>query len=241
VDEDAPRAAHAYETVAAELEVLIRGGHFAVGERLPSERQLATRFGISRPTIRVALSQLESRGLVVTRSGSGTFVVDRDAEAAAAETRGDDPNEILEARLALEVAAARLAARRARGDPAGLEQLRLTVEALERVADPETMPVEIDVDFHRCVAELTGNGYLARVLEPLWATMHQPLLATMLRRSWSSDDTRRTASEHRAIYEALRVADPELAGFAMERHLRSLMAAIFEDGAFDGPPPRFYA
>jgi DNA-binding FadR family transcriptional regulator len=232
----------AYETVAAELEVLIRAGHFAVGDRLPSERQLASRFGVSRPTIRVALSQLESRGLVVTRSGSGTFVAERDQDVVAEEISSDDnPAEVLEARLAFEVAAARLAARRAHSDREGLENLRRAVEALERVASPEEMPVEIDADFHRGVAELTGNPYLARLLEPVWATMEQALLATLLQRSWSSDDTRRTAGEHRAIYEALRVGDPELAAFAMERHLRSLIAAMFEDGAFDGPPPRFYA
>src|SRR5439155_4288661 len=123
-------------------EVLIRGGHFAVGDRLPSERQLATRFGVSRPTIRVALGQLESRGLVVTRSGSGTFVAERDHDAVAEEVSSDDnPAEVLEARLALEVAAARLAARRAHGDRDALENLRRAVEAPEGVANPEEMPV----------------------------------------------------------------------------------------------------
>lgn len=233
---------HAYEAVASELDVLIRGGHFVPGERLPSERQLASWFGVSRPTIRVALSQLESRGLVVTRSGSGTFVAERehhdgDGRASTASSAAD----LLEARLALEVAVARLAARRAEADPAQLERVRLSVEAMERVADPEDLPVAIDVDFHRGVAELTGNGYLAGLLEPIWSAMKQAPLATLVRRRWSAEDTRRTAVEHRAVYEALRVGDVELAGFAMERHLRSLVAAMLEDGAFDGPSPRFYA
>jgi len=233
---------HAYEAVASELDVLIRGGHFVAGERLPSERQLASWFGVSRPTIRVALSQLESRGLVVTRSGSGTFVAERehrdgDGRASTAGSAAD----LLEARLALEVAVARLAARRAEANPARLERVRLSVEALERVADPEDLPVAIDVDFHRGIAELTGNGYLAGLLEPIWAAMSQAPLTTLYRRRWSAEDTRRTAVEHRAVYEALRVGDVELAGFAMERHLRSLVAAMLEDGAFDGPSPRFYA
>lgn len=232
----------AYEAVAAELEVLIRAGHFVVGDRLPSERQLAARFGVSRPTLRVALSQLESRGLVVTRSGSGTFVAASERARVAQEPSTDEsPAEVMEARITLEVAVARLAARRAPGDRDGLERLRVSVEALERVADPDEVPVDIDVEFHRGVAALTGNGYLIQLVEPIWATMNQALLATLLRRSWSASDTRRTTSEHRAVYEALRVGDGELAAFAMERHLRSLLAALFEDGAFDGPPPRFYA
>jgi len=233
----------AYEAVASELEVLIRGGHFTVGDRLPSERQLSTWFGVSRPTVRVALTHLESRGLVVTRSGSGTFVTEREQSQPSTDDLQPDesPSEVLEARLALEVAVARLAARRAPGDLERLDRVRLTVEALERIADPNGVPVEIDVDFHRAVAELTGNGYLARLLEPVWETMDHALLAALLRRTWSADDTRRTAVEHRAIYEALRVGDAELAAFAMERHLRSLVASMFDDGAFDGPPPRFYA
>ena len=59
--------------------------------------------------------------------------------------------------------------------------------------------------------------------------------------TWSPEATQRTATEHRAIYEALVAGDGELAAFAMERHLRSLAAAILDDAASDGPPPRFYA
>jgi DNA-binding FadR family transcriptional regulator len=235
----APR--RAYEAVAAELEVLIRGGHLAVGDRLPSERQLASQFRVSRPTIRVAIGQLEARGLVATKSNSGTYVVERDA-APVVDAGGDEsPAEVLETRLVVEVAAARLAARRASAEREGLEDVRLAVEALERAADPEELHVDIDVDFHRSVVALTGNTYLCQVVAPIWRTMDQALLATLLRRNWKVEDTIRTASEHRAIYEALRVGDAELAAFAMERHIRALIAAIFEDGPFDGPPPRYYA
>ncbi len=233
----------AYEAVAHELLVLILGGHLAPGERLPSERQLAARFGVSRPTIREALGALESRGLVVTRQGSGTFVAERaempDEEPAV--PLDDSPADFMEARLVLEVAVARLAGKRARTSRDGLEDVRVAVEALERTVNPESLPNELDRDFHRAVALLTGNEYLARLLEPMWETMGQPLFTTLGRRSWSADDTRRTAAEHRAVYEALAAGDPELAAFAMERHLRALMATLFEDEAFEGPPPRFFA
>jgi len=232
----------AYESVAHELLVLILGGHLAVGDRLPSERQLAARFGVSRPTVREALGVLEARGLVVTRKGSGTFVAGREAPDEGAEGPPDDsPVDLMETRLVLEVAVARLAGRRARLDREGMEQVRVSVEALERIADPELPPDELDRDFHGAVARLTGNDYLVRLLEPMWETMGQALFTTLTRRAWSADDTRRTATEHRAIYEALAVGDSELAAFAMERHLRGLMATLFEDEAFEGPPPRFFA
>jgi DNA-binding FadR family transcriptional regulator len=228
--------------VAHELLVLILGGHLAVGDRLPSERQLASRFGVSRPTVREALGVLEARGLVATRKGSGTFVTGREApDEAAAGPPDDSPADFMETRLVLEVAVARLAGKRARLDRDGIELVRVSVEALERVADPEILPDDLDRDFHRAVAALTGNDYLTRLLEPIWETMAQTLFTTLTRRAWSAEDTRRTATEHRAIYEALTAGDSELAAFAMERHLRGLMATLFDDEAFEGPPPRFFA
>ena len=211
-------------------------------ERLPSERQLATQFRVSRPTIRVALGQLESRGLVFTRSNSGTYVAEREADATTeAPTSDESPTEVLETRLVVEVASVRLAARRAAVHREELQDVALAVEALERVAQPEQLHIGIDVDFHRSIVALTGNSYLSQILEPIWRTMDQALLTTLLKRSWKAEDTIRTASEHRAIYEAIRVGDAELAAFAMERHIRALIAAIFEDAPFDGPPPRYYA
>jgi GntR family transcriptional repressor for pyruvate dehydrogenase complex len=139
------------------------------------------------------------------------------------------------------VSLARLAARRAAGSPAGLNRLRVDVEALERVADPAAVPLELDAAFHRDVAALSGNRYLMAVLEPVWTTIASPSVAAILDRKWSPEATHRTAAEHRAIYEALLAGDGELASFAMERHLRSLAAAMLDDSAYEGPPPRFYA
>jgi DNA-binding FadR family transcriptional regulator len=233
----------AFEAVAHELAVLVRAGHFVPGDRLPSERQLAARFGVSRPTVRVALGALESMGLVETRPGSGTFVAQRERTSADGSFPATDENpaELMEARIALEVAVARLAARRVPANAEALEEVRLTVEALERVASPQDVPDEIDRDFHRAVARLTGNAYVVALLEPVWESMSKPLFTALLRRSWSAELTERTAVEHRSILEALRARDPELAAFAMERHLRALVAAIFDEDAFEGPPPRFFA
>jgi DNA-binding FadR family transcriptional regulator len=235
----------AYEVVAHELLVLILAGHFARGDRLPSERHLAARFAVSRPTIRAALSALESRGMVVTRAGTGTFICDPadsdDDEHEESIPLDDSPVELMETRLSLEVAVARLAARRAPSNPEALENVRVAVESLECVANPAQFPSGVDIDFHRSVARLTGNGYLIDLLEPLWATMSQSLYQVVLRREWTIEHTRRAATDHRSVYEALRIGDPELAAFAMERHLRALLAVLFDDDGFAGPPPRFYA
>lgn len=233
--------ARAHEAVAHELLVLLLGGHYAAGERLPSERQLAARFGVSRPTVREALSILESRGLVVTRKGSGTFVAAGEAlDGASGAARDVRAAELMETRLLLEVAIVRLAAKRARSSPERLEEVRAGVEALERAAHAERPPLVLDREFHRAVARLTGNEYLLGLVEPMWETMGEVLAGTLPER-WSAEHTRRTAAEHRAVYEALLAGDAELAAFAMERHLRALIAALFDDEAFEGPPPRFFA
>jgi DNA-binding FadR family transcriptional regulator len=206
---------------------------------------LAARFAVSRPTVRVALSALESRGMVVTRAGTGTFVCDRDEMEQETHDEpvsiDDSPAELMETRLSLEVAVVRLAARRALSNPEELENVRIAVESLERVANPSQFPSDVDIEFHRAVARLTGNGYLVDLLEPLWETMSQSLYQMLLRRDWSVESTRRAAGDHRSVYEALRIGDPELAAFAMERHLRALLAVLFDDDGFEGPPPRFYA
>jgi DNA-binding FadR family transcriptional regulator len=221
----APR--RAYEEVANELEVLIRSGHFAVDERLPSERQLAAEFGVSRPTIRVALGQLEARGYVVTRANSGTFVAARTVETIDVSS-DEDPQQVMEARLVLEVAAARLAARRAAANPEALEDVRLALEAHERITDPEMLHPQTDAAFHRAIAGVTGNAYLCEMLEPLWRTIDQNLGKTLLRRSWTRETFTRAREEHRAIYEALAAGDPDLAAFRTEAHLRTLSALMFE-------------
>ncbi|NND68603.1 MAG: FadR family transcriptional regulator, partial [Halioglobus sp.] len=91
-----------YLQVAEQLRALIDSGCFAVGERLPSERDLAQRFEVSRPTIREAMIALEIAGLVEVRSGSGVYVKARGGPTSLAETADPGPFEILEARKLIE-------------------------------------------------------------------------------------------------------------------------------------------
>jgi GntR family transcriptional regulator, transcriptional repressor for pyruvate dehydrogenase complex len=227
----------AHEFVAHELLVLILSGRFRAGDRLPPERQLAAGFGVSRPTIRQALRVLAENGLVEARIGSGTFVVGPAREAATEE--GDSLRDVMESRLVFEVGAVRLAARRGRAGE-DLELLRAIVEALERSTTHDAYPIEIDVAFHRAIVQLTGNAHLARLVAPCWQSLPAAVQA-MPARLWTEDDSARMAEQHRAIFEAVRAGDAELAGFAMERNLRSELARLVDDSSTDGPPARFFA
>lgn len=237
-----PLSRRAYEFVAHELLVLILSGRFRVGDRLPSERELASQLGVSRPTVRQALGLLSSHGLVETRTGSGTFVVGPVVAPEGSPARDvDSAREIMEARLVVEVAAARLAARRSRRQGEALELLRAIVEALERSVERASFPAEIDLAFHRTVCRLTANPCLVGLIAPLWQHAGSAIVSALGQGRWTPEDTARVAAEHRAVFEALRVGDPELAGFAMERHLRSELAKLGDEAGIDGPPPRFFA
>ncbi|HEY7381555.1 MAG TPA: FadR/GntR family transcriptional regulator [Gaiella sp.] len=233
-----PFSRRAHEFVAHELLVLILSGQFAAGDRLPPERTLAAEFGVSRPTVRQAVSVLAARGLVESRVGSGTFVVGV-PDVAAAEA-GASLAEIMEARLVFEVGAVRLAARRAQRSREDIDFLSAVVEALERADDRDAFPVETDIAFHRAVVDLTGNDHLRELVAPCWQATAATVAASA-RDTWTAEDTARMAAQHRAVFEALRVGDAELAGFEMERHLRSELARLINAGSSEGPPSRFFA
>jgi GntR family transcriptional regulator, transcriptional repressor for pyruvate dehydrogenase complex len=227
----------AHEFVAHELLVLILSGRFRAGDRLPPERQLAAGFGVSRPTIRQALRVLAENGLVESRIGSGTFVLGPAPETA--EGGEESLRDVMETRLVFEVGAVRLAARRVRGGE-DLELLRAIVEALERTASHDSYPVEIDVAFHRGTVQLTENTHLVRLVAPCWQSLSAGVAAAAIR-PWTPDDSARMAEQHRAIFEAVRAGDAELAGFSMERNLRTELARLVDDSTAGGPPARFFA
>src|SRR5918993_3660734 len=103
-----------YDRVAKGVAAKIANGEFAIGERLPSERELALAFGVSRPTVREAVFALELDGLVEVRKGVGVFAIARSPRGGEAAVAGIGPFELLEARRAFEGEACAVAASRIR-------------------------------------------------------------------------------------------------------------------------------
>ncbi len=122
-----------YQSIAADILTLIRQGEFPVGERLPAERELALRLGVSRPSLREALIALEIGGRVEIRVGSGVYVRDPGADdESAVGALGDSPSELMQARAAIEGSVAALAA--ARMTAALADRLKRTVDRMHRFA-----------------------------------------------------------------------------------------------------------
>lgn len=208
-----------YEQIAERLADDIRSGALAVGDRLPSERELARTLEVSRASVREAIASLQLQGVVETRHGAGTFVVA--APPANGSPHDASPSDVLEARLALEPTVARLAAAHAQPDETA-EQLLAAMEAESvELATWNTS----DRLFHRQLAVMTGNPVLVAFADHVATLMDQPLWQRLRDDSIAAPGrTRLHAAEHRMIYEAITSGDAEAASFYSRQHINRVRA-----------------
>lgn len=205
------------QQLVLELSQKIISGELPAGSKLPTEQAFTEERGVSRTVVREAMSRLQAEGLVETRRGIGTFVVDaiRSGEyPGGAQERGDDRDvvAITELRLSLEVEAVALAARRATD-----EQLQIIREALDKantVGHRHKDCVRIEFDFHLQIALSTRNRFFSDAM-----THISEVLIGALR--VASDERSRLLQirEREQIYAALARRDAEVARAAMLLHL----------------------
>lgn len=210
-----------YRNVQNKLQELIRSGEYPPGGRLPPERELAERFGVSRPTIREAIIALEALGHVRVKTGSGVYVLD-----ATSAKNGIDPNvspfELTEARALIEGEAAALAATMISD-----EQLDELEKALHEMADESVdgkLTSELaDQKFHHIISEATQNKMLAAMIDNLWHIRdHSPTIHKAYQ-SVCETDGRVRVREHQEIFDALKRRDAAAARSAMHAHFSRLL------------------
>ena len=217
----------AYEEIAAALHRRVVTGELEPGERLPTETMLASQFGVSRATVREALRQLDAQSLIRTSKGAtgGSYVTLPSAGHLSASLRSGiglladaqdvSLDELLEARLLLEVPAARLAARRRREHDverlyAAIPGHPLELETQEQFAR--------NAEFHSVVLEASGNVLLAIAAQPVF-----DVLQTRLARSRLGNKFHRTINTHHgAIAAAIEAGDEVTAGGEMLAHVEYL-------------------
>ena len=209
------------EQVVSYVRGLIERKRLRPGDRLPAERDLATRIGVSRPTLRMGLHALAAMGCVESRHGSGTYI------PAGPPALGSGPLSLLaalhdfthkqmyDARRIFEVGAAGLAAECA--TPDHITSLAEEVASLfASMDDPQRFLVH-DINFHRSVAAASGNPIVAAVVEMVSALYYEQ--RRMTAGQASDRDMRDAAQSHRDIYQAIRARDPDAARRAMNDHL----------------------
>lgn len=214
------------QAAARKLQDMIRDGELAPGSRIPSQRVLSERLGVSRPSLREALLTLETLGLVRTLPARGTFVVDRTDAPASGAWRFDaayDLADVFAARLFLESELARRTAEVV--DAATLARLDDALDRFERSWNDGDLVthVEADLTFHRTIAEACPNpmirGFYRSVEAILTESQRQPIPST------ARDRMRRSIDEHREILAALRGGDGDAAAAAMRTHVRNTAAS----------------
>lgn len=218
----APKRAHslAHDLVNT-LSQQILLGTLKPGQKLPPENTIVAQHGVSRTVVREALSRLQASGLVETRHGVGTFVIEREAQSGlqlnvdtALSVRG-----ILELRMGLETQAAALAARR-RSDEQ-LLRMRQTLDDYQAALANNDSCVEADKCFHLLIAEATGNTFFTEIMQHLGNAMIPRTRVNAAERG-DADLTRlgQLANlEHEAILQAIRKQDADAARAAMWLHL----------------------
>ncbi len=223
---EAKRSALIYQRI---FEAIV-AGEFAVNARLPSETDLASRFGASRPVVREALARLRDDGVIVSRQGSGSYVKRRPDVAVLNLSPGgsiDDIQRCFEFRHGLEGTAAALAAER--WEDADLAEIRASFAALEEAIKNVELGVEADERFHAAVARATHNPYYVSVQSSLQPHIRYGMNVnrnlSLLR---AAERVRLVQDEHHAILEAIAKRDPEKARDAMQLHIANARRRMFE-------------
>jgi GntR family transcriptional regulator, transcriptional repressor for pyruvate dehydrogenase complex len=205
-----------YEELAARLRAHIQESELAPGDRLPSERELAERLGVSRVTVKQAIVALEVQGVLDVRHGGGIYLRRREVGEPLQrllERRLRLP-ETLEARETLECKLAELAAlRRTNRD---LEAMDRALVEMERDITRGGIGAQQDADFHRAITLAARNVVLAKLMEGLAEKIHETRIESL------SEPGRppRSLAAHRKIIEAIRRSDPDASGAAMREHLK---------------------
>jgi DNA-binding FadR family transcriptional regulator len=204
----------------AKIKDLIVTGEFAPGDRLPREKELAERLGLSRNSLREAVRALTLVGVLEPRQGDGTYVTSLEPDLLLAGTSfvsdlitGPTLRELYEVRRILEPVATALATPRLTD-----EDLEALDESLQRMDTAETTQsfIDADVDFHRVIVSACGNATLASLIQNLAGGT---LRARIWRAIHERDAVESTRRLHHDIYQALRMRDAELAAAADLVHL----------------------
>jgi GntR family transcriptional repressor for pyruvate dehydrogenase complex len=221
VDEKVRRAPSLVEVVAKRIRGDIKSGTYAIGDKLPTERDLSEKYGVSRPIVREAIGALKRDGLVATRQGLGAFVIETKEIAFRLAgldlTDAIDIGNVIELLMAVESAATALAAERRSAQQ--LDAIERQLHSIQQAFDNGESGIEEDLAFHREIVDASGNPRFREMSDFLEAHVRnfiRKARASSLRNALLADVQR----EHVAIFNAIASGRPQEARKAAEDHLR---------------------
>lgn len=207
-----------------QLRALMVSAHLAKNERLPTERDLAERLGVSRRAVRRALEVLEAEGSVWRRQGAGTFlgsgpeILAGDVDEVLANT---DFMGVMEVRLRIEPQLAQLAALRAK--PQDVARMRELAERIRESAMGDADARELwDGALHRLIAQSAGNAFFLSIFDVVNRVRQSDIWQSVREAARSDTDMSVSFAQHVAIIDAIAARDIAGAGEAMLKHLLSI-------------------
>ncbi|MBZ0130694.1 MAG: FCD domain-containing protein [Rhodobacteraceae bacterium] len=221
-------------SVVRQIESLILRGILRPGERLPAERDMAERMGVSRPSLRDALAELENRDLLATRPGSGVYVAEVLGSAfskpllALFASHDEALFDYLAFRRDLEGLAAERAARMA--SDTDLSIIATVLGRMEAAHDKRNAEVEsrLDAEFHLAIIEASHNVIMVHMMRSMFEMLRQGVFYNR-QIVFNRRNTRSALlDQHRAINTALQARDPEAARAAVCAHLEFVESALRE-------------
>jgi len=205
-----------YEQVAEQITAWVAENGLSVGDRLPPERELATRLGVSRATLSQALVALEVIGVVAVRHGDGTVLTGSKASSRIIEgirAHADRLPEIIETRDALETKIAALAA--SRRTAVDLARIDDALESMQDDIEAGGRGVEGDERFHGAVTAAAHSLLLARLMDEIGDLVRETRIESLSQ----PNRPKKSLAGHRAIADAIRAGDPTAAAAAMHAHV----------------------
>lgn len=214
-----------YRTVMEKMLQVIDSGEYPVGGRLPSERELAERFSVSRPTIREAIIALEALQRVQVKTGSGIYVLDS-TNNANGNLASISAYELTEARALIEGEAAALAATMITEEEIAELEIALN-EMADESADGTLVSELADKKFHHIIAKATRNKMISKVVDELWFVRDNNLSVHQAYQAICETDGQIRLNEHKEIFLALKNRDGASSRKAMHEHFSRLLNKLF--------------
>jgi len=221
-------------SVVRQIEELILRGILRPGERLPSERDLADKLGVSRPSLREAIGELAEAGLLVSRAGSGVFVAEVLGSAFSPAlvklfaTHEEAVFDYIAFRRDMEGLAAERAARLgSETDLRVIDTIFRKMEAAHQKRDP-TDEAQLDAAFHMAIIEASHNVIMLHMLRSMFDLLQDGVFynrQVMFRNRVTREDL---LDQHRAMNEAVQARDPVAARAAVEAHLTYVEQAFID-------------
>lgn len=217
------------DRVTQRLAEQLRSGTYPVNARLPTEKALSEDFGVSRTVVREAISRLKSEGLVETRQGSGTVVLDP-ASSAFFRLNVDDENpaegvlRVIELRCGIEAQMGALAAERR--TTADMQEIKRALKRIDAAVAEGGDGVKEDLAFHMAISRAAKNPYFGELLEMLTRALHDAIRVTRSNEARRADLADEVRDEHQALCDAISARDAAAARAAAFKHMDSTVARI---------------